>query len=253
MKKSSPAFPQADSAILFSGGLDSTVLLHLVRGQVKKRIAAFFQDFGQEASHRQRAFIQRTCNTLGVPLHVLDAPRLVDAVLGTDGPPHIMQTEYPSGAGGSMGSVGGQMLTTTIAMRLGYTHIYHGLTASDARRWPGIDQLARIKATNTLLSASSVPPFATYSEPFIENGLTDSDVVAIGLENGIDVDSSWSCLWGYRFHCGQCSSCLKRKEVFKGLKHKDSTTYLSTAQDLSTAFLEPWKSKEKRNTDGKRK
>lgn len=243
MKQSTITFAQADSAVMFSGGMDSTVLLHLVKAHVTKRVAAFFQDFGQESATRQRAFVQKTCNSLGIPLHVLDAPKLVDSVLGTDGPPHIMQTEHAVGGIHIMGSVGGTILSTTIAMRLGYTHIYHGLTATDARRWPGIDQLARIKATNALLTASSASAFATYFEPFLENGMTDVDVVQLGIENSIDMSSTWSCLWGNRFHCGQCSSCLKRKDAFKEIKVKDGTAYLSTQQDFSTAFLEPWKAK----------
>jgi 7-cyano-7-deazaguanine synthase len=233
-------FPQADSAVLFSGGLDSAVLLHLVKAQVTKaRVAAFFQDFGQESAQRQRSFVQATCNRLGIPLHVLDAPHLVDVVLGTEGPPHIMQTEHAVGGVHIMGSVGGKMLVATIAMRLGYTHIYHGLTASDSLRWPGIDQLARLKAENALLAASSAKPIAVSSEPFLENGLSDSDVVELGLSEGVDVTATWSCLWGNRFHCGQCASCLKRKRVFKGLKTTDKTEYLSTQQDFTTRFLEP--------------
>lgn len=233
-------FPQADSAVLFSGGLDSTVLLHLVKARVTKaRVAAFFQDFGQESAQRQRSFVQSTCNRLGVPLHVLDAPHLVDVVLGTEGPPHIMQTEHAVGGVHIMGSVGGKILAATIAIRLGYTNIYHGLTSSDSLRWPGIDQLARLKAENALINAASSKSIAVSSEPFLENGLTDSDVVALGISENVDVSSTWSCLWGSRFHCGQCASCLKRIGVFKNLNISDKTIYLSTQEDFSTAFLMP--------------
>lgn len=233
-------FPDEDSAVLFSGGLDSTVLLHLVKRQVKKaRVAAFFQDFGQESAMRQRAYVQATCNELGVPLHVLDAPHLVNAVLGTQGPPHIMQTEYAAGGVHIMGSVGGKFFVIIIALRLGFTRIYHGLTASDAERWPGIDHLARLKAENAHMNAACEKPFAVSSEPFLENGITDEEVLRIGASMGINVDDTWSCLWGNRFHCGQCSSCQKRKRVFGYLKSADQTQYLSTQQDFTTDFLVP--------------
>jgi 7-cyano-7-deazaguanine synthase len=233
-------FPDADSAVLFSGGLDSTVLLHLVKSQVKKsRVAAFYQDFGQESATRQRAYVQATCNDLGVPLHVLDAPRLVNTVLGTQGPPHIMQTEYAAGGVHIMGSVGGKFFVIIIALRLGFTHVYHGLTATDAARWPNVDQIARLKAENAHMNSACEKPFAVSSEPFLENGITDEEVVRIGASLGLDLVNTWSCLWGNRFHCGQCSSCQKRKIVFKKLKIKDQTQYLSTQQDFTTNFLVP--------------
>lgn len=90
-------FPNTPTMVMFSGGIDSTVLLNLVHREVKDKVAAGYMDFGQESASRQRAYVQRTCNSLGIPLHVLDAPRLVTSVLGTEGPPHIMQTEHSLG------------------------------------------------------------------------------------------------------------------------------------------------------------
>lgn len=233
-------FPDEDSAVLFSGGLDSTVLLHLVKQHVKNsRVAAFFQDFGQESAHRQCAYVQETCNKLGVPLHVLDAPKLVNTVLGIQGPPHIMQTEYAADGVHIMGSVGGKFFVVIIALRLGFKRIYHGLTASDAARWPNVDQVARLKAENDHMNAACERPFAISSEPFLENDVTDDEVIHIGMSLGIELSETWSCLWGNRFHCGQCSSCLKRKGVLEMAKFTDTTQYLSTQQDFSTDFLSP--------------
>jgi 7-cyano-7-deazaguanine synthase len=63
--------------------------------------------------------------------------------------------------------------------------------------------------------------------PFI--GLTKADICARGSELGVDFAQTWSCYVGGTVHCGECGTCVERREAFLLAGVHDPTPYLSTA------------------------
>jgi 7-cyano-7-deazaguanine synthase len=63
--------------------------------------------------------------------------------------------------------------------------------------------------------------------PFID--MEDADVLRAALNEGFDVVSTWSCIWGYREHCGTCERCEKRRRVYNQAGVADPTTYVDHA------------------------
>jgi len=61
------------------------------------------------------------------------------------------------------------------------------------------------------------------STPFAS--LTKAEIVALGNQMSIPLESTWSCLRGGEHHCGKCSQCRSRRDAFKKAGVKDSTTY----------------------------
>jgi 7-cyano-7-deazaguanine synthase len=72
----------------------------------------------------------------------------------------------------------------------------------------------------------------TYAEielirPFI--AMTKADIALRGHELGVDFSKTWSCYVGGETHCGECGTCVERREAFLLAGVPDPTDYLSTA------------------------
>jgi 7-cyano-7-deazaguanine synthase len=62
--------------------------------------------------------------------------------------------------------------------------------------------------------------------PFIS--MTKADIAARGQQLGVDYSHTWSCYVGGEFHCGECGTCVERREAFSLAGVPDPTIYLST-------------------------
>ena len=62
--------------------------------------------------------------------------------------------------------------------------------------------------------------------PFIECDKTE--IVRRGAALGVDFAHTWSCYKGSEIHCGQCGTCVERREAFIHAGVPDPTAYEST-------------------------
>ncbi|RYG62672.1 7-cyano-7-deazaguanine synthase, partial [bacterium] len=46
-----------------------------------------------------------------------------------------------------------------------------------------------------------------------------------GHKLGVDFSQTWSCYEGGEIHCGQCGTCVERKEAFADANVPDPTVY----------------------------
>lgn len=68
------------------------------------------------------------------------------------------------------------------------------------------------------------------------------DLVKFALKDSVPLDKTISCTRGiFGLHCGHCFNCLTRKYVFKKLKYKDRTFYVSDFRDKVRNFLRSFK------------
>jgi 7-cyano-7-deazaguanine synthase len=63
--------------------------------------------------------------------------------------------------------------------------------------------------------------------PFI--AMTKADIAARGRQLGVDYSQTWSCYVGGETHCGECGTCVERREAFIVSGIPDPTEYLSTS------------------------
>ena len=63
--------------------------------------------------------------------------------------------------------------------------------------------------------------------PFIH--LTKAQIAARGAELGVDFAQTWSCYEGGVIHCGECGTCVERREAFLLAGLTDPTVYASTS------------------------
>jgi len=59
--------------------------------------------------------------------------------------------------------------------------------------------------------------------PFI--AAKKSDIVSIGHKLGVDFSHTWSCYVGGPVHCGECGTCIERREAFLLAGVPDPTVY----------------------------
>ena len=64
--------------------------------------------------------------------------------------------------------------------------------------------------------------------PFI--ALTKAQIAARGAELGVDFAQTWSCYEGREIHCGECGTCVERREAFLVSGVPDPTVYASTGE-----------------------
>jgi 7-cyano-7-deazaguanine synthase len=62
--------------------------------------------------------------------------------------------------------------------------------------------------------------------PFI--AMTKADIVRRGNELDVDYGRTWSCYVGGDVHCGECGTCVERREAFLLAGVPDPTPYVST-------------------------
>jgi 7-cyano-7-deazaguanine synthase len=72
----------------------------------------------------------------------------------------------------------------------------------------------------------------TYAEiellrPFI--AMSKAGIAARGRDLGVDYTQTWSCYVGGEAHCGECGTCVERREAFLLAGVPDPTTYLSAS------------------------
>lgn len=63
--------------------------------------------------------------------------------------------------------------------------------------------------------------------PFI--AMDKSRIAARGAELGVDFSQTWSCYVGGEIHCGECGTCVERREAFLLAGLPDPTRYASAA------------------------
>jgi 7-cyano-7-deazaguanine synthase in queuosine biosynthesis len=75
-----------------------------------------------------------------------------------------------------------------------------------------------------------------YADPFLESDMSDEDVLREAVEKRFNYSETWSCQWGFFYHCGECRTCKKRSSLFTARLGKDATKYMD---DLGTKVILP--------------
>lgn len=65
----------------------------------------------------------------------------------------------------------------------------------------------------------------TLVRPFIS--MSKADIAKAGKEMGVDFSQTWSCYKGGDTHCGQCGTCVERREAFILSGVEDPTVYIN--------------------------
>jgi 7-cyano-7-deazaguanine synthase len=215
--------------ILLSGGMDSVTSLYDAHGR-HQILAALSFSYGSKHNARELPFAELHARRLGI--EHLTVP--LDFV-GEHFQSHLLR------GGGSIpkGHYEEEMMKQTvvpfrngimlaIAAGFGESRGAEGLLiaahAGDHAIYPDcregfMQSMARAIRLGTYEGVELLRPFITMSK---------AEVTTLGCRLGIDYAETWSCYEGGEVHCGECGTCVERREAFELAGIPDPTRYVKT-------------------------
>lgn len=215
------------AAILYSGGMDSSVLLHDYHAKGFIKLAVSF-NYGSKHNDKEFEYAQRNTKKLGIEHIRIDMRSVMENfksdLLKSGG--DIPEGHYAEES----------MKRTVVPFRNGIMlSILAGIAESK--------ELDTILIANHFGDASQYPDCKIeFIEPMtsaIEEGtgtrvrilapytqITKTDIANIGAKLNVDFSDTWSCYKGGDIQCGKCGTCVERIISLRGLN--DKTVYLDS-------------------------
>jgi len=203
------------AVIIYSGGLDSTVLLTKCKREFDEVVALNF-NYGSKHNKKERAAAYNICNKLDVELIEVNLP-FINELFKSD----LLQSggTIPEGhyEDSTMKSTvvpyrNGIMLSIAVgyAESIGAERVLLASHKGDRAQYPD----CREEFTRAVSEAAQL---GTYTKVKIEspfNSLTKHEIVGIGLSIDAPMELSWSCYKGKDRPCLRCGTCYERAESF---------------------------------------
>ena len=200
--------------VLFSGGLDSTVLLAYLKKQGYLPEAIIF-DYGQK--HKvEIEHAKRIAEKYGVPydiINITDAFKYTASTLIQAG-----DTPEASYAEGGASEVPGRnMVFISIAQSIAISRGISTITIGVHKDISGEESVytdCTSTFVNKIRKVLSLEGIHLYT-PFVS--ITKRDIVRLGGELGVDFDKTYSCYAGGAAPCGKCATCIERQQAMEVL------------------------------------
>lgn len=217
---------------VFSGGMDSTVLVHHALG-LFERVDLVSVDYGQR-HRRELDFARATAAALECQHDVVDLSSIRGLLVGsalTDDAVDVPHGHYAADNMAATVVPNRNATLISVAYMAGVARgadaVLAGVHAGDHVVYPDcrpefIEQLGR-----ALVTGNEGFPQPVLSAPFVNNSKTD--ICRLGDRLGVDWTSTWSCYEGGEQHCGRCGTCVERREAFHDAGVEDPTTYEDAA------------------------
>jgi 7-cyano-7-deazaguanine synthase len=209
--------------VLLSGGMDSVVALYEARDRYEVLAALSFR-YGSKHNEREIPFAAFHARRLDLPHLVIPldfiGQHFVSDLLAGGAPIPKGHYEEESMKRTVVPFRNGIMLS--VAAGFAESSGAHGLViaahAGDHAVYPDCRETFMADAIR-LGTYAGVQLF----RPFI--AMTKSEIAARGAALGVDFAQTWSCYTGGEIHCGECGTCVERREAFQLAGLRDPTRY----------------------------
>lgn len=222
--------PPDKVVVLLSGGMDSVTALYHAAAETRVAAALSF-DYGSKHAARELPEAAWHAERLGVRHVVLALPfiaaHFASALLQGGGEipfghyeeESMKQTVVPFRNGILLAVAGG------FAESCGAGGVVIAAHAGDHAVYPD----CREEFMRAIGDAIRLGTYVGVEllRPFIR--MTKGQIAARGAELGVDFARTWSCYVGGDIHCGECGTCVERREAFMESGVQDPTTYASVA------------------------
>jgi len=212
--------------VLFSGGLDSTVLATQLKVDgAETRLLSI--DYGQRHA-RELKRAEQIAQALELPQQVLRLPDLGPLLGGsslTDDKVELPEGHYAEESMKATVVPNRNMILLALAgghaLSIGFDTIAYAAHAGDHTIYPD----CRPEFADAMETALGLADWEKLNlhRPFVH--LSKTDLVKKGAELDAPLHLTWSCYAGRDIHCGKCGTCVERKEAFALAKIPDPTEY----------------------------
>ena len=203
------------AVVILSGGVDSTTLLYDVLNQGYQVYPITFH-YGQRHL-KEVGYAHETCKKLGLPFKLVEIEALEDLA------PSALTREYidvPK-VGYDKESMKDTVvpnrnmvfisLATTYAIGLDASYVFMGAHGGDHALYPDctpnfMQLMERAVMLCDYTAVSLKTPYIYWNKV---------DIIKKGIKLGVDYFLTWSCYEGGNLACGQCGTCVERKEAFR--------------------------------------
>jgi 7-cyano-7-deazaguanine synthase len=211
---------------IYSGGMDSTVLLYHLRAEGFE-VAALSVNYGQRHQKElERAAV--ICSKLNVPHEVVDlrgVTRLLSGSALTDLTVEVPEGHYAEESMKTTVVPNRNMIMLSAAIGWAISRkaqfVAYGAHAGDHTIYPDCrpEFATAMDAAARLADWQQVGVLA----PFIT--MTKADIARRGHALGVPFELTWSCYKGGEMHCGRCGTCVERAAAFSDAGVPDPTLY----------------------------
>lgn len=215
--------------VLLSGGLDSSTLLYRAINEFEGDVTAISVSYGQRHSN-ELVHAAKIASEVGIDHRVISLDQIMGKGGLTDNGLEIPKVSYDELEGISPTYVpfrNGLMLSALASIAQADPKaeaVYYGAHAEDAANWAYPD------CTPEFIGAMANAIFiGTYQQVRLHTPYMwyrKSEIVADGVRLKVPYELTWSCYEGGDIHCGECPTCLSRKQAFAEAGVADPTTYM---------------------------
>lgn len=194
--------------VLFSGGIDSSILLALLKDQSVESTPLFI-DYGQIPAERECKAATQISKKMRLKLEKISVPNISEITINQLTRPETSQNPfYPN--------------RNLLLLTLGSIHTYENrhqgigigvIKAIGTTPFPDINKRFFDKFAD--LVTQSLNYELAVLTPFIE--MSKEEVIEIGKRLNVPLELTYSCLVSNDYPCGKCESCIAREEVLEGL------------------------------------
>lgn len=192
--------------VLLSGGIDSSVLLALLKDQGIES-SPLFIDYGQVTAKREYKAATEISTKMGFKLEKISVPDISKITINQLTRPEIDKNPfYPNR----------NLLLLTIGSIYAYENRHNGIgigviKAMGVANFPDNYQIFFDKFADIV--TQSLNYGLAILTPFIE--ISKEEVVEIGKKLNVPLELTYSCLEGIEHPCEECESCKSRKIVLR--------------------------------------
>lgn len=227
--------------IVYSGGLDSTVLLYHLHAQGHE-LSALSIDYGQ----RHRCELKQAgeiCSQLGVPHSIADLSAIRPLLAGsslTSPEIEVAEGHYTEESMKTTVVPNRNMILLSIAtghaLSIQAGQIAYAAHSGDHAIYPD----CRNEFADAMAEAIRLADWEQVEliRPFVD--WTKADIVRRGSQLAVPFEKTWSCYKGGEIHCGRCGTCIERREAFDLTGVEDPTPYAQDAPSVETLRAKDW-------------
>jgi len=212
--------------VVYSGGLDSTVLLTKCIKEFDEVVALNFS-YGSKHNKEEREAAHKVCSKLNIELVLVDLPfvnELFKSDLlksGGDVPEGHYEDESMKRTVVPFRNSIMLSITAGFAESIGAKYIAIANHKGDRSIYPDCRK-EYIKAFSEGIKLGGYGEIIILS-PFVDK--TKAEIAKLGSEIRAPMELSWSCYKGGEKHCGKCGTCQERVEAFILAGVPDPTEY----------------------------
>lgn len=228
---------------VYSGGMDSTVMLYHLRELGVQIKGALSVNYGQKHD-KELVVAKQVCVELGIEHRVADL-RALQGLFGksslTNLDEDVPEGHYEEEQMKSTVVPNRNMILLSVAtawaVSLGAESVAYAAHGGDHAIYPDCrEEFAEaLDGAIRLCDWSEVRLY----RPFVRSD--KAQIAALGGRLGAQLERTWSCYKGGELHCGRCGTCVERREAFHLAGIEDLTGYESSAPSVDELVKAGWR------------